>query len=1125
MSSKKKSKVSVKEDLQKSSTKNKSGDTGKISQEKEFESKQAQEKISNPKKSEKKSGGVDSAGSQEKDKPQSSGKIFEKKSGGVDSASSQEKDKPQSSGKIFEKKSGGVDSASSQEKDKPQSSGKKSEKKSGGVYNVSTQEKDKPQSSGKIFEKKSGGVYNVSTQEKGKPQSSGKIFEKKSGGVDSASSQEKDKPRSSGKIFEKKSRGVHNVSTQEKDKPQSSGKIFEKKAYDSSEKSFQGKKLQSKDTDQILTTTNLLKNIKFEKSPVDYKVKNPNSLATVEVSNYKNYRLRKSTDKLTIGTDLNVITNVYKFKLPANLFVDLFRVDFLDHKKKVMDKFKKSSMRRLLMEVLLKMENSNMYNYIYDDANLLYVANSCFKETKYEICANPGSKTPFYVRLEKSKQLEIKLSDTDNTTHIESKTFLNLLLTQFCRTPTLDHYQKKLVGIQNKIFFKPSEDKSDVCSLDFLRQIWTGLCFSMSLGPRGLPIININQNYSIFPKSELTAIDFYIEANGARGKSIKLESLSMDNRGRRKMTDLLKGLNLMVTYNLSKEFTVFEVTNKLPDKTFIEKDGKKQSITEYFKQHYGIELKNKFLPLIQMNPKQSNILIPMELIKISTNSQRLREKVKGNLTRKMLEYCTREPRAKFNEINDALSSSYNFSSEFYKNYNVGIEEQIGTIAKVLPKINIKQPADKQERAVYDKKIDNFSYGIIFVNSRTSFDRQKIMTNKVQHIIKSVSNYGANFSQNLNAKYVISCNSKNMESDIREKLKSYSDGMKMNHLIIFVINEDDDCYGKIKMICELKEFVGCHSQVLKTKTIERIAPNNPKDRITENISMKVNGKLGGLSKSLSYTLNNLSFFKKKFFDPENSTIYIGADVIHPAPQDIDKVPSISAVVGSMDILGFSYAASGKIHTSTINQGKKAMETLQYFKDQIKERLQKFNESTNTVPRHIVVFRDGVADSQFKMTMDFEVKSINEACSEISERYKPTITFLVVQKRHGVRFFDPKNTKNGNVPENTIIENDIVNPEMLDFYAVLHKGLRGTSRPCHIYALYDDWNLSMDEISLLSCWMANICTRCEAPIGIPTPCYYADLACTRLKYHYIETGRDKGEISFEFHANIKDKQFFV
>uniref|UniRef100_A0AC35TIA3 Piwi domain-containing protein n=1 Tax=Rhabditophanes sp. KR3021 TaxID=114890 RepID=A0AC35TIA3_9BILA len=213
----------------------------------------------------------------------------------------------------------------------------------------------------------------------------------------------------------------------------------------------------------------------------------------------------------------------------------------------------------------------------------------------------------------------------------------------------------------------------------------------------------------------------------------------------------------------------------------------------------------------------------------------------------------------------------------------------------------------------------------------------------------------------------------------------------------------------------------------------------------------------------------------------------------------------------------------------------METLEHFQSQVKERLMEFRRLTQKSPAHIVVFRDGVSDSQFKITMEQEVSSIQRACSSLSDKYKPTITFMVVQKRHQVRFYEPSRKFDrqggnaGNLKNGTIIDRDIINPELFDFYAVLHRGILGTSRPCHIYVLYDDWALPAEYVYLLSYYMAYVCTRCESPIGIPAPCYYADLACTRMKNHWmINKSTTKSSMSNglpELHDNIKNEQFFV
>uniref|UniRef100_A0A0N5BSZ5 Piwi domain-containing protein n=2 Tax=Strongyloides papillosus TaxID=174720 RepID=A0A0N5BSZ5_STREA len=880
------------------------------------------------------------------------------------------------------------------------------------------------------------------------------------------------------------------------------------------------------------------KKTEVEKSIVVYKG-SPQKLATAELPDYKFYRLRnQDKDKLTVGKDLSILTNVYDFKFSDNLYVDLYSVHFLNSEKKEDEKFKQSKKRDVVMKILYReiQNKSDLNNFIYDDHNLLYVKSGVFKEKKYEYCVDPDARRVMYIRFEKAKHLPIILSNTDNTTFCESNTFLSLMVTQFSKFSFSQNYNKSCTGIGNELYFRPPSAESDSFSLNFMKQIWPSLCFNILLGPRGIPLINVNQNHAVFAKSDLTVIDYYCYINGVDRRKVNLSNVSMNENQRKNLTNILKGLNLTVEYNKLREFTIFKVIDKIPEKTFIDKDGKKMSILQYFNQQYNIKLKCPRLPLLQMNPESANILIPMELVKVSDKPQKLRRKLEGELTAKMIRKCTKSPATLFKEINTNLDVVKKDANDVLKIFGANIGNQIKTVAKVLPHIEVKYPVNVEKREPYDKHLKNFSYGVIIVDRSVFKKKYKETIDKVKHIIKNVTNYGCDFSRNLDPRYEIDYDSRSNLFDIlKPKLEAIGKNQRKNHLIIFIVGESSSSYGMIKMYCEHKEFLGCHSQVLRTKTLFKLNHNNKYCRVTLNIAMKLNGKLGGLSKNLYFKESDpiLTDFCKKFFNEKDATIYIGADVIHPAPQDTgdNRLPSISAVVGSVDILGFKYAISGRIHTTTVQKGKQAMETLQFFKEQIKERLFSFKNSTGVVPRHIVVFRDGISITQFKIAVDYEVSSIHAACKEINEKYEPTITFVVVQKRHGVRFMNLQNSPNYNVPQNTVVANDIVNPEFLDFYAVPHKGALGTSKPCHVYALYDDWNLTLNEISLLTCWMSNVCTRCPDPIGIPTPCYYADLACTRLKHHYIERkeylrrNKEKKDVTIDIHPLIEGEQFFV
>lgn len=62
---------------------------------------------------------------------------------------------------------------------------------------------------------------------------------------------------------------------------------------------------------------------------------------------------------------------------------------------------------------------------------------------------------------------------------------------------------------------------------------------------------------------------------------------------------------------------------------------------------------------------------------------------------------------------------------------------------------------------------------------------------------------------------------------------------------------------------------------------------------------------------------------------------------------------------------------------------------------------FYTATKRKPERIVMYRDGVSDSQFLEVLVFEMKAMRQACQELQKDYQPAITFLVVQKRHHTR----------------------------------------------------------------------------------------------------------------------------
>ncbi|KAF2292326.1 hypothetical protein GH714_019242 [Hevea brasiliensis] len=125
------------------------------------------------------------------------------------------------------------------------------------------------------------------------------------------------------------------------------------------------------------------------------------------------------------------------------------------------------------------------------------------------------------------------------------------------------------------------------------------------------------------------------------------------------------------------------------------------------------------------------------------------------------------------------------------------------------------------------------------------------------------------------------------------------------------------------------------------------------------------------------------------------------------------------------------------------------------------------SNGNKPKHIIVFRNGEAESQFSKVLNVEVEQILKAYQDLfkSEVDVPKFTVIVAQKDHHTKLFQDISPKN--VPSGTVVDTEIVHPRNYDFYLWAHASMIGTSRPAHYHVLLDEIGFSSDELQNLIC----------------------------------------------------------
>jgi len=336
------------------------------------------------------------------------------------------------------------------------------------------------------------------------------------------------------------------------------------------------------------------------------------------------------------------------------------------------------------------------------------------------------------------------------------------------------------------------------------------------------------------------------------------------------------------------------------------------------------------------------------------------------------------------------------------------------------------------------------------------------------------------------------------------------------ILLCVMADKDSGYKSLKWIAETK--VGVVTQCcLRSHAIDS------KDHFLTNLALKMNAKIGGSNVELMNRLPN--------FDGEGHVMFIGADVNHPPSRDTTS-PSIAAVVATVN-----WPAANRYAARVCAQGHRVEKILNFGRICL-ELVSHYKKLNKVWPEKIVIFRDGVSESQFNMVLTEELQDLKSVFGD--SNHSPTITLIVAQKRHQTRFF--VKGESFNVLPGTVVDTKVVHPFEFDFYLFSHMGKWGTSKPTHYHVLWDEHKFTSDDLQKLIYEMCFTFAKCTGPVSLVPPVYYADLAAYRGRVYYEAMNEAKPDRSattgssssvsglndeecYKLHPDVENLMFFI
>ncbi|KAH9806843.1 ribonuclease H-like domain-containing protein [Melampsora americana] len=519
-----------------------------------------------------------------------------------------------------------------------------------------------------------------------------------------------------------------------------------------------------------------------------------------------------------------------------------------------------------------------------------------------------------------------------------------------------------------------------------------------------------------------------------------------------------------------------------------------ETVQGFFQKHHGVELRGPHFPTVQTSSKKT-VLYPMELCEVLPYQQ-YKLKLQADQQQDALVFQTSRPEDRFSDIRNGyygmmsqeardLAAAYGlaFSRDWLdvpcrvlepthliygERGSARAERGQWNIAR--PPRKLLQPGELRSWAVMTLTQRNLNEGEVMNFFRAFSDK--------------LNQLGINWTKGKIP--IVRCQGTSL-SDIRSALldtgkqafQAFGSGPQ---IIICVTEEKSQYYSMIKTESDQLADKGVTTQCMITKHLR-----NAQDQYLTNLALKLNIKIGGTNHAV----------------PALGRITQGVDLSH---QNLGSglKPSVVGMVGTMDqnLCRYSGVVGVQPLLEPANERSRprSQEPIEKFEDMLYQLLVRWKESfpVPQFPKKIIIFRDGVSEGEFGQVLLREFVGAKTALKRIGDTNNVCkVTFIVCAKSHRIRFLasPAEQDKSGNAPAGLIVDQELGDPHLFDFFCQSQGGLKGTSRPCRYCVLKDENCFSPDDLQELINSVCSSYQPATRSVGMAAPAYYADILADR------------------------------
>ncbi|KAA1473082.1 Piwi-domain-containing protein [Dentipellis sp. KUC8613] len=562
--------------------------------------------------------------------------------------------------------------------------------------------------------------------------------------------------------------------------------------------------------------------------------------------------------------------------------------------------------------------------------------------------------------------------------------------------------------------------------------LWRGYFQSVRPAP-GRMIINVDISTGIvYAEKRLDAWASAFLNPGQRQVNIReLSSLRPGEEKFKNLKNVLKGVRI-------KTDTPKQSQGARPIKSIIPQggryefdlDGKMTTVAEYYAKRYGKHLQYPDSFGVVMKEKPFRVVIPAEICFIEPG-QLFKKKVPPHLMDEVLRFSSQPPAGRLSSIQRGIGGNFlSYSqSDFLSAANVTIDTTpINVKGKMLPPPSIQygdtnvSPRAGSWNLVGRKFIEPGAFNDYVIVNFSALPAGVVL-NFVRNLAMCCADLATSKPKNQEPIVLTAHGLQKVWGEIAQ--------YKPKLVLAILPTNAAELRRALKAWGETG--VGIPTQCVRENKV-----HNAGDQYNRNLAMKINTKLLGTNSAVQHPLNQTGFMAQPL-------MVVGADVGH-AGAGINNQPSIASVVASFD-RGFSkYMTSVSLQeprTEIIADLSRMMfEAMKFF----------YLKNKPMYKFRIVFFRDGVSEGEYDQVLQYEVSAIQEAWAQFIKPFKEDLplklTYIVVGKRHHIRFFPPDRTppavvdRSNNFTAGLVVDQGVIDPSISkNFYLQSHGGLKG------------------------------------------------------------------------------------